>query len=158
MRLVLFIVCFCFLVPAFGQLHLTVKTPIGRTKEVFYPGDWFVFKLKDDDAIYRGAITSLDVKNNSILVETAHIDLANIAVVYSQKERRNGYSDKLITAGVMLPLIDHFNNSVIMDNEFSWNRGVLISSGALVVSGLAIKILRRRKYRVKGRFRLMFRL
>ncbi|MGD1892441.1 MAG: hypothetical protein ACFB15_17860 [Cyclobacteriaceae bacterium] len=137
---------------------MAVKTPIGKTKEVFYPGDWFVFKLKDDDVIYRGAITSLDVKNNSILVETARIDLANVTVVYSQKERRDRYSDKLITAGVLFPIIDHFNNSVIMDNEFSWNRGVLIASGALVASGLAIKLLRRRKYRTKGRFRLMFKL
>lgn len=131
---------------------------MGKTKEVFYPGDWFVFKLKDDDTIYQGTIVSLDIENNSILVETALIDLVNVTVVYSQKERRDRYSDKLITAGVLLPIIDHFNNSVIMDNEFSWNRGVLIASGALVSSGLAIKLVRRRKYRTKGRFRLMFKL
>mgnify|MGYP001797183634 FL=1 len=95
---------------------------MGKTKEVFYPGDWFVFKLKDDDAIYLGTFWSLDVENNSILIETAIIDLANVTVVYSQKERKDRYSDKLITAGLLFPSIDHFKNSVDLDYEISWNQ------------------------------------
>jgi len=141
-----------------GQVHLAVKNPRGKTKEEFYLGDRFVFRLKNDNTIYRGDIASLDVKNGTVLIETALIKLDDIEVVYSQKKRNDPYSGKLITAGILLPLIDHFNNSVVMDNEFSWNRGVLIASGSLISTGLAIKFLRRKKYRTNERFRLMFKL
>ncbi|MEM9830480.1 MAG: hypothetical protein AAF944_07565 [Bacteroidota bacterium] len=139
-------------------MHLAVKNPWGKTKEEFYLGDPFVFKLKGDRTIYRGNLTTLDVENGTLLIKTAIIKLEDVAVVYSQKKRSNRFSSKLITAGVMLPIIDHFNNSVIMDNEFSWNRGVMVASGVLVSSGLAIRYLRRKKYRTHGRFRLMFKL
>jgi hypothetical protein len=156
LRSALFICCLFFLFPAFGQIHLAVKDRAGKKREVFYLSERLVFRLKNDATVYEGTITSIDAKKNEIQIGTASVNLQDIAVLYSQKERRDRYSGKLLSAGILYPLVDQFNHVVIRDNEFGLNRGVVIASGALIASGLAIKLLKRKKYRLKNRFRLVF--
>ncbi len=156
MKLAFFVFCFFWLLPAFGQIHLAIKNTSGKEKEAFYIGDRLVFELKGMAGTQKGIIYAMDAINNEITVGSAHINLKDIELVYSQKEYRNSYQNKLISAGILYPMIDQFNNMVIYKNTFRWHPGVLIASGGLALSGFALRFLKKKKYRLKNRFRLVF--
>jgi len=140
-----------------AQVRLAIKNPSGKQKEVFYPSNRLVFKLKKDKTIYNGRIVYLDVKNNKIQIGTESIELSNIRQVYSQKSTRHkSLAAPLFLVGLAYPLIDQFNTVVISNNDFSWNRNVLNASGGFIFSGLFIRLLKRKKYRLKRKFRLVF--
>ncbi len=156
MKVTLPLFFFFLLFPAFGQTHLAIKKPSGKKKEEFFIGGWLIYKLKNDDKIQRDVIHGFDVEQGEVVFEYISVPLKDIEWVYSQKEHRNTYQTKLIAAGVLFPIIDQFNNMVIAKNDFRWSQGVLITSGGLILTGLSINLLRRKKYRLKNRFRLLF--
>jgi len=156
MKATLSIFCLFLLFPAFGQTHLAIKKPSGKKKEEFFIGDWLVYRLKNDDKVQRDVIHGFDVGQGEVVFEYTSVPLKDIEWVYSQKEHRKIYQNKLIAAGILFPIIDQFNNMVIAKNDFRWSRGVLITSGGLILTGLSIHLLQRKKYHLKNRFRLMF--
>lgn len=129
---------------------------MGKKKEEFFTGDWLVYKLKDEKRSQKGRIYSFNVDKNEIVIDRIPINLKSISILYSQKEYRNEYSHNLIAAGFLFPIIDQFNNIVKYDSGLEWHSGVSYTSAGLLATGIAIKLLRRKKYRLKNRFRLAF--
>lgn len=158
MRIGLLIIFFILMqnVAAHSQIHLAIKNLAGKKKEEYFTGDLMEFKLKNDDIIHTAIIQSFDVKNQTVSFGGIPIKLSDFEVIYSQKQHRTEYENTLMLAGLLLPFVDQFNNLVWYQEDFSLDSGILIASGGLIASGLTIKLLRRNKYKLKRRFRLIF--
>ncbi|UII23623.1 hypothetical protein [Fulvivirga ligni] len=139
---------------AFSQSHLTVRKQSNKVKEEFFIDDVIAFKLKGDKDIYTGKLNAVKAESNEIVVEQAKVDVSEIEVIYSQESFNKNFHYKLLTAGVLLPFLDRFNETVINDQKGTWNPGVLIASGVLISTAFAIKYLKKRKYKIGKRFKL----
>jgi hypothetical protein len=138
----------------FTQDHLAIKNLFGKTIESFYPGDKIRFKLVGEKVIHEKVLLGVNAIGRELIIEGATIGFDRIKVIYSEKKHRKDYQNKLMAAGVILLSIDQVNNNPDFPRRLDFNQGISIASGVLFGAGLTIKLLRRHKYRLKGKYRL----
>jgi hypothetical protein len=72
-----------------------------------------------------------------------------------QNKFLKGLGFGLIAAGVLLPGIDYFNSTVVQDQSKSVSEGLLITSGALIGTGAALVLIKKKYFKPGRRNRMM---
>lgn len=141
--------------PATAQRKLIIAKRASPAKYVFYEGDEIRFKLKGEKFWNKALIQGLGedfIRLHYTTIKLSEIEAIDISSV------GGGHFLKLvsgiaITAGVGFAAIDQFNRTVV-DGEPGVDEKTMIIAGGLVASGVILNLLRRKKVKVGGRFRL----
>jgi len=132
-----------------AQDYLLIRKKGSTRRYEYRVGDYLVYKQKgmtefSKDRITEFADSTIVMENNIVLIE--QLVEVDIQGAHTNRAQILMASEKVLpTIGYGLLAIDLFNNSVIDGNEFSFDRGTTITSGALVATGYALKIFRRKR-------------
>ena len=145
--LVLFTICNL----SFAQSYLELRK-IGNVKgRRFYVGEEIRFKQKGQDGFTRGLI--VDFPNDStIRFYKGYFDIRDIAEVDIRKKLK-GWEWNLVVAGVAYVGLDRLN-SRLQNRSSQSNRALWVPAGVLVGSGLLIRLIKPKKFKVGSRRKL----
>lgn len=153
--------CALLTVGTLGAASLKAQVPrqliVVRKGEVFYryrAGDNIRIKVKGSDVPIRSYVNNF--LDDAVVVATDTIPLLLIEKTYIDAgERARTSGATMIVGGLLLFAGDQFNNSVLQDNDFDVNGGVVVVSGALIASGLALRLFSNKEQEMGYRYRLM---
>lgn len=132
-----------------AQDYLLVRKKGSTRRYEYRVGDYLVYKQEGRAEFFKDRITefvdsTIVMENNIVLIEQlTEVDIQNAST--NRAQILMAAERTLPTIGYGLLAIDLFNNSVIDGNEFSFDRGTTLTSGALVATGYAMKIFRRKR-------------
>ena len=137
--------------------YLVLDTSWPLKRERFYPGQVFMFKLKDEPGWHRGRIQWVYPK--SIYVLDANIPLSDIQKVRIQ---RNGYwqnfgsltSASLVGGGILFIILGGLNElRVQTDPEYEGDGGkyLAIAGAGALVTGTGLRLINKRTYKIGRR-------
>lgn len=132
-----------------AQDYLLIRKKGSMRRYEYRVGDTFVYKQKGMKEFFKDRITqfvdsTIVMENNIVLIEQIiEVDVQNAFT--NRPQLLLAAERTLPTIGYGLLAIDLFNNTVVDGNEFSLDKGTTITSGALVVSGYALKAFRRKR-------------
>ena len=142
-------------IPVLGQAQemLVLQKP-GKVKRVeIKPGTTIQFRLKGSNQVYKKEI--LRFEDSAMVFANYKVFLDEINMIkIPLNPRLRKYSETIMAAGIILFVADQINNSVIDDNSFSLNRGVSITSTAMIAGGFLIRFLQKRKFKIPGKHKL----
>jgi hypothetical protein len=120
-------------------------------------GDIIRFARAKDKEIVVQRILDL---NDSLLMmnedTVAYYRIQKLDIEGKQQNRLlKGLGFGLLAAGVLLPGIDYFNSTVVQDNSKSVSDGLLITSGALIGTGAALMLIKKKYFKPGRRNRMM---
>ncbi len=135
-----------------AQSYLILRKKGSMRKYTFWRGNEMVYKMKGYDAFFADRIT--DFADSTIILENNIILISQLEVV----DVRNAESNRaplLRSAEGVLPVIgiglfalDIFNHSVIDGNELSLDERTTTTAAAMVATGYALKLMRRKYIRL----------
>ncbi|NMM48796.1 hypothetical protein [Marinigracilibium pacificum] len=148
MRILIFLLLFTFTATAaFSQQFIRITNKSGSKRKVINTGDPFIYKLYNDETVYRDQL--IGVSDSTIQLTYERVKPEDIQEVYNVN--RN-YMDKLsgymIAGGIILVSIDFINIKIVQDADYEPSTGILVASAAMVGGGALYLILRRKKYRL----------
>lgn len=118
-----------------------------------YPGDEVVFRLKNNKRIWRTYINNLS--DSSMVTHRDTIAFHHIDRVYfRQSTFANRVGGALVTAGVLLFVIDQVNQVIVQGNDFSIDDGTSRASLAGIATGLPLIFIQKKSQKIRGRYRL----
>jgi hypothetical protein len=140
-----------------AQHYLMLQKGANEKSRIRYEaGDEFIYLQKGNDYYIKDVIREID--KNFIALNENVLSLNQIeAIDIRNKDERNQTLDNLTflpIAGGSLLLFAGGINSLAMDGEFNYSNGVLITAAAMIGSGLILKTLRYKKFKVGGRRKL----
>ncbi|MFY0591251.1 hypothetical protein [Roseivirga sp.] len=132
-----------------AQSYMVVRKKGSARRYEYRPGNYLVYLQKGNTQFFRDRITefadSTIVLENNIL-RLNQIQTINVSEAFSNRAPIwRGVEDVLPIAGIGYLALDIFNDSVIDGNPISLDEGVTTTSGALVLTGFALKWMRRKK-------------
>jgi hypothetical protein len=133
------------------ERYLLLDKP-GKKKDIaFYPSAKITFRMKWEKFDRHDKIVALT--DTTVVFDSYEVEVKDIA--YVRTVRSNGFfspsnGPKLVIAGLMLPLIDYLNYTIIQGNPYVINKGVMIVSGSLITAGLVLISLRHNKFHPGG--------
>lgn len=143
---------FFFIAQTVQAQYLILRKKGSKRKYEYTVGSAFTYKQKGFDMYFTDRIT--DFADSTIIMENNLIALDQIETVDIQ----NAYSNRaeilmmgevyLPWMGVGLMAIDLINHTVVDGNDFSLDQGVTTVSAAMVVTGLGLKAVRRKKIKL----------
>lgn len=137
----------------FGQVQLLLMRR-GEIVLRLNPGDEIVYALKGSKDIYRTYVNNLS--DSSVTTGSVEVPFQKIDRLYFyQKQFYNDLGEKLAAAGILLFAADQINNSVVQGNDFSLNRGVTVTSIALVGAGLPMALIRKKSQVINYKYQLI---
>ncbi|GAB5525733.1 MAG: hypothetical protein Roseis2KO_36050 [Roseivirga sp.] len=131
-----------------AQVYLTLRKKGSTRKYQYFRGSKITYKMKGYDQFFTDRITdfadsTIILENNIILVSQLHeVDIRNASS--NRPAIWNAGETALPTIGIGLLALDIFNHSVIDGNDFSLDKGVTTTSGVLITTGYALRIMRRK--------------
>lgn len=152
--LILFLVILPLAV-CFAQNFLVIEKMGTKKRIEIYPGEDLQYELKKTGSyIFEDRIMDLQDSLIILLLDTVHVK--EISTIHYKKEKSALASSFMIlpVAGVALLLIDQLNHVVIAGNDFDLNPGVVVASSTLVAAGVLYKLLEKKKYKLKGNWRV----
>jgi len=128
-----------------------------KKKTTFKSGDFIRYKLKDQDHYLQDHIVS--VKDSSLVFHYNKVSINEIEAIDISKKRFAPIDLKKIgtlmqVVGIGYIAIDNLNRYVVQGEEYEFDESVWILGGSLFVAGTGMKLLRPRKFKVGGRFRI----
>lgn len=146
--LLLLIAFLCIAASADAQSYLVLRKKGSTRKYQYFRGNELVYRMKGFDQFFTDRITdfadsTIILENNILLVEQlAEVDIRNAnsnrpAILRSAEAVLPGI-------GIGLMTLDIFNHTVIDGRDFSLDRRTTITSAALVTTGYALRLMRRK--------------
>ncbi len=132
-----------------AQEYLLVRKKGSTRRYEYRVGDTFVYRQQGMDQFFKDVITdfvdsTIVLENNIVLIsQLEEIDIQN-AFTNRPQILRQGEA-LLPTIGYGLLALDLFNHTIIDGNDFSFDKGTTITSGAFVAAGYGLKIFRRKR-------------
>jgi len=145
----------CFQVMA---QHVLLLEKTGTNKRATYrSGELIRYKLKDERHFRQDYIVS--IKDSSVVFHYHKIGLDEIDQIDIRKKNFiNVEIDKIGTAmqvaGAGYLVLDNFNKYVVQGENYQFENDVWITGGALLALGTGIHLLKPRKFRVGGKYKL----
>ncbi|QCK16501.1 hypothetical protein DCC35_18075 [Mangrovivirga cuniculi] len=131
----------------YGQQFIRLSNKSGSKRKVINVGDPFIYKLYNDDTVYKDQLVGVTDSTFQLTYETLKPE--EVQTVYKTEtnfmDRFSGY---LIAGGAILITIDFLNIQVVQDADYEPNSGIFIAGGTMIGAGLIYKLLRRKKYRL----------
>ncbi|MEM7107580.1 MAG: hypothetical protein AAF519_05085 [Bacteroidota bacterium] len=140
-----------FMPPLSAQYYLQLKKR-NKVIHTYASGDNIIFRLKDDKFYYDQMITG--VTGTTIKFRFYDVTIQDIEVVKVPSRSSYGLdllSGAALTAGVFFLAIDQGNQLFVQGEGLGPSDEVLIVTGALVGTGVLIKLLKKKKFRFKSR-------
>lgn len=123
----------------------------------YQKGDIIHFACAQDKEILVQRI--LDLNDTLLMMNedtVAYYRINKLDVGGRQQNRfLKGLGFGLLAAGILLPGIDYFNSSVVQDQDRSVNGGVVLSSGAMVGTGIALILIKKQYFKPGRKNRIM---
>jgi hypothetical protein len=123
----------------------------------FQKGDIIHFARAKDKEILVQRI--LDLNDTLLMMNQDTIAYYRIQRMDIEGRQQNkflkGLGLGLLAAGILLPGIDYFNSSVIQDQDRSVNNGVVVTSGVMVGTGVALLLIKKQYFKPGRRNRMM---
>jgi hypothetical protein len=135
---------------SFSQEKYLVLDKPGRIKRIrYYSGDEIIFKLKGDITTYSTMIQAIG--DSTILVRDTPIPIRNIHSITKHSENGFLYQAARILpkAGMLYFLADTFN-PVFRGEKPDISRSGVVVGGTLIAGGYALKLFRKRTYRINN--------
>ena len=141
-RFFFLLVLFAIVLPQdlFSQYYLVLKKR-SKIKYVFEAGESLKFKLHGEDFYTKQMIVGFGP--NKIRFHYFELDLSEVSHLKVPKARKNAvslFSRLTLTAGVLFIFLDQFNQGFVIGEGFGPSEETLIISGALVGTGLLLKL------------------
>lgn len=150
--LILLILIFSFSM-TFGQQFIRISNKSGSKRKVINVGDPFIYKLYNDETVYRDQLVGVSDSTFQLTYETLKPE--DVQVVYKNEANfMDAFSGYLIAGGAILVAIDFVNIRIVQDADFEPSSGIFIVGGAMVGTGLIYRLLRRNKYRLDKRWEM----
>jgi hypothetical protein len=119
-----------------------------------YPGDEFVYRLKNSKSIKRTYVNNLS--DTSVVTHRDTVPFYKIDRIYAQRiTRGNIMGTALVFGGAALFLIDQLNVSVLQGNDFSFDRGISRVSIAGLAIGLPLMLIKKKSQKLNYKYRLL---
>ena len=138
---------------AYGQSQLVL---LKREQVILRinPGDYLIYSVKNSREIRRSYITNLS--DTAIIAEDDTVGLTRISRIYFHRPRfYNKAGVKIITAGVLLFLIDQVNISLVQGHKPSLSNGVSVVSLSLIGAGIPMALIRKKSQKLNRKYRLL---
>lgn len=119
-----------------------------------YPGDEFVYKLKDSKTIRTTYINNLS--DTAVVTHRDTVAFHTIDRIYFKQHKfYNTVGAALVIFGSGFFLIDQFNVVLVRKDSPNLDRGVSTASLASVAAGLPLMLIRKKSQKIGHRTRLM---
>ena len=135
-----------------AQTYLLMRKKGSMRRYTYFRGSELVYKMKGYDAFFTDRITdfadsTIILENNIILLE--QLDVVDVRNAQSNRSPITRSAESLLPGiGIGLFALDIFNHSVIDGNELSLDKRTTVTAAALVASGYALKLMRRKYIRL----------
>jgi hypothetical protein len=147
------IIIFVIAIPGFSQQQLILRKGekvVWRLKE----GGDFTFTLKKSKEHVQGF--AIAINDTAVVMEGRIILLRTIDRIYFKRHSFiNKAGSTLVFAGILLFGIDLLNRTVVQGGDGGVDRGIAITSIALVGAGLPMALIKKKSERIGFRYRLM---
>lgn len=149
----LIVIALSAVVPATAQKQLVL---LKNEKVVLrlYPGDEFVFKLKNERTVKRSYINNLF--ENGVKIHQDTIPYYRIERIYFKRSTfANRIGSAMVVLGTGLFLIDQLNVTVIQGEEPSLDNWVSTVSLSALGVGLPMMLIKKKSQRINYKYRLL---
>jgi hypothetical protein len=147
---------FCLLlisIKTFSQKQLILLKK-GQVMHRFNAGDDIYIKVKGNPDRIHSYVNN--ILPDAVVLSQDTIPLHKIERTYIyESARMNSSGSKLVAAGVLLFLIDQVNEVVIHKNDFKIDRGVTITSFALITAGLPLMLIKKKSQVISYKYRFI---
>jgi hypothetical protein len=120
-------------------------------------GDLFQFQLKEQRRFQKDRIVELTESEIITTNDTlSHLAFQKFKVAHKAEKsfQLRSSADKIIIAGILLPIGEYITITAVQDLEYEPNPGVLLTSGALITTGLLLKVISRPIIRINRNQRI----
>jgi hypothetical protein len=118
------------------------------------PGDEFIFSLKTSKNIQRSYVNNL--YDTAVVVHQTVVPFQKIDKIYFTRSNfGNVIGGLLVAGGIGYFLIDQVNVIIVNGDEASLNDNVTTTSIAMVGIGLPMMLIKKKKQRLGGKYRLL---
>ena len=131
-----------------AQSYLLLRKKGSMRRYTYFKGNELVYRMKGFDQFFSDRIT--DFADSTIILENNIILISQLDVVDVRNAQSNrapivrSAENLLPVVGIGLFVLDIFNHTVVDGNDFSLDERTTVTAGALVVSGYALKLMRRK--------------
>jgi hypothetical protein len=118
------------------------------------PGDDFIYKLKNSNAIKSSYVNNLS--DTAVVTHNDVVPFHTIDRIYfPQLKFYNKLGGALFVGGAALFLIDQVNVTLVQGGEPNLDSGVSITSLAMVGAGLPMMLIRKKSQRINYKYHLL---
>jgi hypothetical protein len=153
LKIILALTVFLIAIPGFSQQQLILRKGekvVWRLKE----GDDFVFSLKKSKELIKGF--AIAINDTAVVMEGRIIPIRRIDRIYFKRHSFiNKAGSTLVFAGILLFGIDLLNRTVVQGGDGGIDKGVAVTSIALIGAGLPMALIKKKSERPGFRYRLM---
>lgn len=119
-----------------------------------YPGDEFVYKLKDSKTVKTSYVNNLF--DNAVLAHNDTISFHRIDRIYFTQTRfYNTIGGALVVGGAGLFLIDQFNVVIVNGDKPSLDSWVSTVSVSAIIAGLPMMLIKKKSQKLSYKYRLL---
>jgi len=156
-RYLLVLLILFFSTEAFSQSYLVLRKQGTVRKYDFFAGDEFIYKIEGFEDFLRDKI--VDFADSTLILQNNVVHLSQLLEVDVRNSNSNRsdflrYMESLLPViGIGYMAIDFFNIAVVAGESYEMDSGVLSFTTTMVVTGIGLKIMRRKVFKLHKPYR-----